>query len=206
MERRYLLATILILFIILSSYHKILKAGIEGSAHDFSGKSWNQGGTCLPCHTPHNSDTKINDAPLWNHEVTVATFTIYRSPTLGGIIEQPREPSLICLSCHDGTVSLGSFGGNTGSSYIDSSALIDTDLSDDHPISIKWSHQHVSGNQMCSNCHDVHDPSFVGTLPFFDGYVECSTCHDVHNSFGYPKLLRLPNQSSQICLICHEMS
>ncbi|MHC4642831.1 MAG: cytochrome c3 family protein [Planctomycetota bacterium] len=59
---------------------------------------------------------------------------------------------------------------------------------------------------MCSNCHDVHDPSFVGTLPFFDGYVECSTCHDVHNSFGYPKLLRLPNQSSQICLICHEMS
>ncbi len=206
MERRYLLTGFLILFVIPGSYPETLKADITGSAHDFAGKNWNQGGTCLPCHAPHNTNQTISDAPLWNHEVTMANFTLYSSPTVGGIIEQPRGPSLMCLSCHDGSVPLGSFGGNTGSSYIGSSALIDTDLSDDHPVSIKWSHQHVSGNQMCSNCHDVRDPSFVGTLPFFDGYVECSTCHDVHNGFGYPKLLRVPNQSSQICLFCHDMS
>ncbi|MHC4083650.1 MAG: cytochrome c3 family protein [Planctomycetota bacterium] len=206
MKRRYLLAGVLILFVILDPYPEFLNAYISGSAHDFSNKNWNQGGPCLPCHTPHSSDTIIIDAPLWNHEVTVANFTLYSSPTLGGVTEQPREPSLICLSCHDGTVSLGSFGGNMGSDYIGSSALIDTDLSDDHPISIQWSHQHVTGNQMCSNCHDVRDPSFVGALPFFDGYVECSTCHDVHNSFGYPKLLRLPNENSQVCVFCHAMS
>jgi predicted CXXCH cytochrome family protein len=206
MKKISLLAGLLILLIILNSYLETIKADITGSAHDFSDKNWNQGGPCQPCHAPHNSNTMITEAPLWNHEVTGASFTLYSSPTLGGVPEQPKEPSRLCLSCHDGSVPLGNFGGNMSSDYIGGSALIDTDFTNDHPFSIKWQHQHVAGNQMCSNCHDVHDPSWVGALPFFNGYVECSTCHDVHNSFGYPKLLRLPSQSSQICIFCHEMS
>jgi predicted CXXCH cytochrome family protein len=209
MTKRYLLAGSFVLLLILGSYFGTIKADITGSMHDFSSAGWNPGGEiCEPCHTPHNADLAIIGSPLWNHEETTASFTIYSSPTLVVTPEQPRGPSKLCLSCHDGTVSLDSFGGNIGSTFISGPAKIGTVLSDDHPVSIKWEHQNDIGNQTCANCHNVHDPSDPGALPFFGSsypnvYVECSTCHDVHNSTVNPKLLRLPMQGSQLCLHCH---
>ena len=78
-------------------------------------------------------------------------------------------------------------------------ALIGTDLSDDHPVSIQWQHPSDMGYNMCVNCHGGSRQ-----LPFFDGYVECATCHDVHNGSNYDKLLRKPLQGSQICFHCHD--
>jgi len=177
--------------------------GITGSAHDFSSEAWSSGKICLPCHTPHNANSSIQDAPLWNHEITTASYILYSSPTLQETPEQPGSVSKLCLSCHDGTVALESFGGNSGSNFISSNALIGTNLSDDHPISIQWSHQDVNGNQ-CSNCHDVHqNPSFISVLPFYNGKVECATCHDPHNGYNYTKLLRKSLAASEICFHCH---
>jgi predicted CXXCH cytochrome family protein len=212
MEKRYLLAGRLILLVIFCSYFGDVKANITGSKHDFSlATSWNPGGEiCEPCHVPHNPIpgddpvTGTTDAPLWNHDITAATFTVYDSPTLFGTAEQPRGPTKLCLSCHDGTVALDSFGQNIGGTPIPDSVLIDTDLSDDHPVSIDWTHQNDGLEQMCTNCHQVHPSSaFISELPFFNGYVECSSCHDTHNTAGNPKLLRLPIQGSQLCLHCH---
>ena len=178
--------------------------GIQGSRHDFSTEAWNnEGEICRPCHTPHNAQPQI---PLWNHETTVAAFMLYSSPTLEGTPEQPREGSKSCLSCHDGSVAVDSYGGNTGDNYLGGTALIGTDLSDDHPISILWpeNHWNTLDFAMCLNCHNNRPPpSFVSELPFFDGYVECATCHDAHNGSDYEKLLRLPLQNSEICLYCH---
>ena len=50
---------------------------IRGSGHDFSDASWSNGEICLPCHTPHNSNLDVARAPLWNHELTTATYTLY---------------------------------------------------------------------------------------------------------------------------------
>ena len=67
--------------------------------------------------------------PLWNHKVTTATYTLYSSPTLKATLSQPTHyGSKLCLSCHDGTVALDSFGGNTGTTFIDSSNSVGTDL------------------------------------------------------------------------------
>ena len=61
----------------------ILAQTIVGSAHDFSDDSWNTSGQiCLVCHTPHNADVAVSNAPLWNHETTQATFTPYTSATM----------------------------------------------------------------------------------------------------------------------------
>ena len=179
-------------------------AEISGSKHDFSGEGWNaKGEICLPCHTPHNADVSPNGVPLWNHETSTALFTLYDSPTLKGTVEQPRDVSLACLSCHDGTVAIDSFGGDVGSEFITGEALIGADLADDHPVSIKWEHLSDGAGSPCLNCHTFQPTTLVSTLPFFDGYVECSTCHDVHNEADYPGLLRLPMQGSQLCLHCH---
>ncbi len=202
----FIKASLVLLILFLFTGIQILGV-IAGSAHDFSSDAWNSSGEiCLPCHIPHNADMTVSDAPLWNHEVTTATYTLYSSPTMNVPVNQPQGVSVLCLSCHDGTVALDSYGGTSGTNYISGNSLIGTNLSDDHPISIEWQHQtndlHTSG--WCSNCHNMHStPTFVSELPFFNRYIECATCHDVHNTSGYTKLLRKPLAGSEICFHCH---
>ncbi len=179
------------------------RGGIVGSAHDFSIFGWAQNQICLPCHTPHNADTTV-EAPLWNHELTSATFELYSSQWLDEQPEQPGANSMLCLSCHDGTVALDSFGGAAGMTLIAGDALIGTDLGDDHPIGIDWSHQNT--DLVCFNCHDPYAPpgdNFISALPFYGGKIECGTCHTPHDEKGNPYLLRLPILGSQVCLHCH---
>jgi predicted CXXCH cytochrome family protein len=180
-------------------------ADIAGSAHDLRSYGWSGGEICIVCHTPHDADTTVSASPLWNHEVTTATYTLYSSPTMDVTVNQPGAESKLCLSCHDGTVALDSFGGATGSTYIDSGALIDTDLSDDHPVGIDWFHQTLSATPDCSGCHQISPSAFVGP-PFFAGRLECATCHDVHNRevASEPGLLRRTLAGSELCLWCHE--
>jgi len=183
-------------------------AGIQGSVHDFTGNGWSGGEICGVCHTPHSSNIGT-DAPLWNHAISTADYTTYSSPTMDVIADQPTPGGIsrMCLSCHDGTIAIDSFGGNNGSTFITGKANLGTDLSNDHPIGIQWIHQTFeSGSADCLNCHDLFNPSVnMGKeLKFFNGKVECPSCHDVHNSKVMDvKLLRKPLAGSQICLHCH---
>ncbi len=200
---------LLVLGVVISFAHS-LPGQISGSPHDFSGSSWNSTGEiCVVCHTPHAADSSAGAAPLWNHQVTTATFSLYSSPTLKVQPEQPRGVTRLCLSCHDGTVALDSFGGMTGNAYISGKAKIGTDLSDDHPVSIKWKHQTRGPNGSLPNCFNCHERGGwthrTGPLPFFDGFVECATCHDPHNGTpGNGHLLRKTTAGSELCLHCHK--
>jgi predicted CXXCH cytochrome family protein len=179
---------------------------IAGSVHDFSGDAWSGGEICIACHTPHNALT-APDGPLWNHELTAATFTTYSSSTLDATIGQPGGVSKLCLSCHDGTVAIDSFGGATGSIMITGNALLGTSLSNDHPISITYD------TALANADGELADPSTVtsglgGTITadmLFSDQMECASCHDVHNTVttGTPSLLRINNAGSALCLKCH---
>ena len=139
--------------------------------------------------------------------MTSAAYTVYSSPTLDVAAGQPGGASKLCLSCHDGTVAIDSFGGATGSQFATGSALIGTDLSDDHPIGIGWEHQ--TQTPACSNCHDPRDPGDMTGIatPFFgppgSRTLECPTCHDAHGTNGEPWLLRVTPVGSALCLYCH---
>ncbi len=181
-------------------------ASISGSSHDFSDDGWSEFEICKPCHTPHDADTSAL-APLWNHELPTGTsYVVYDSPWLHEEAEQPGPASRLCLSCHDGTIALDSFGGATGDVFIGEDGLIGTDLSDDHPIGIPWTHQYSDLN--CANCHNPYDPDWERALPFFDAKVECLTCHDPHNGGSAPSepgMLRLTLSGSQLCFHCHSL-
>ena len=113
---------------------------------------------------------------------------------------QPSGVSLLCLSCHDGTVAASNYGGTgDNSEYVTGTANLGTDLSNDHPISIDWEHQTLETDALCTNCHFTSNP-----VPFFNGRVECASCHDVHDGTPYEKLLRLGISGSPLCLHCHE--
>ena len=182
-------------------------AQIAGSAHDFSDNlagedAWNTGGEiCAVCHTPHNGDATVSDAALWDHELTTATYQLYDSAyrsTIQGTASQPAGLSKLCLSCHDGTVGLDSFGGVTGTTnYIGNyvaTADVTTDLRDDHPTSITYA--------------EGTDPDLKASTSFTNvklvgGSVECVSCHNVHNESGADKLLVVDNTASALCAECH---
>lgn len=192
---------------------------ILGSAHDFATQGFTGRQTCVVCHTPHSPDANYIQAPLWNHKSAQESFALYSSgaTTISG---QPNGVSKLCLSCHDGTVAIDSFGGATGDSFISgpTNSGMQGAFNDDHPISINFDAALATSNAA------LHDPTTrtvtigsgsekprsgtVATLMLSNGSVQCSSCHDVHNNFAVPgdngrPLLKVSKAGSSICFTCH---
>ncbi len=187
------------------------QAAISGTAHDFSGRGWTADNQiCVVCHVPHNPVTNLNPLVLlWNHDATTATFQPYQSNWMSQTPGQPGPASIRCLSCHDGTVATDSFSGRIGTSFLTfgNPGFIDTDLRDDHPVGMEWTHRDFT-RLACSNCHNMHsNPSFVSPLVFYDKFIECGTCHEPHGvtpaNPGGSNFLRISTQNSAICQHCH---
>lgn len=175
---------------------------IVGSKHDFSAFGWSEGQICLPCHTPHKAMDV--DAPLWNHELTQATYTLYDGSS-APYDEALDTSSILCMSCHDGTVALDSFGGKSGSVFMDGDALVGVNLRDDHPVG-KTGVYPVSGSWGFRPADSWQGQGMYLRDLEVDGspekVVSCSTCHNPHNSqHGY--MLRRSNAGSNLCLTCH---
>jgi len=194
---------------------------ITGTAHDLSAQGFSGGQICVVCHTPHNSDTTVSTAPLWNHEVTTTTYSMYTSDNLDATSDgQPSGTSKLCLSCHDGTVAVDSFGGNTGTNFVSGSPAIGGggNLTDDHPISITYN------TALSTTDPGLYDPATrtvtigqggdktrtgtVASLMLSAGKVQCTSCHDVHNNFvgsgtNDQPFLKVSKANSDLCLTCH---
>ena len=72
---------------------------------------------CIFCHTPHGANDTA-PTPLWNREVAdeATTYIPYNSSSMEATgIGRPGGSSKLCLSCHDGTIALGSVGVLAGS-------------------------------------------------------------------------------------------
>ncbi|MDH5738005.1 MAG: cytochrome c3 family protein [Gammaproteobacteria bacterium] len=190
-------------------------ADITLSAHDFSAAAWNSTGEmCVTCHTPHNAGGAAT-GPLWNHTFSgELAYSVYTSPngTLDAVAGQPSGASKLCLSCHDGTVALESFGGNgavttTLMGAVNPLADVGTNLSDDHPISISYAADtSLAGVGTAVTVGDlVTKTGTIGSELVPGGTVECSSCHDVHNTYTFAgtPLLRLDPAGSTLCLTCH---
>jgi len=158
---------------------------------------------CIFCHTPHNSSPR---PPLWNKRDPGVTYTLYASSTIQGNIGQPERSSLLCLSCHDGTIALGNvlsrsdpiifFGGVT--TLPPGTTNLTTDLSDDHPLSFLYN------SALATQDGELADPStLTGPVKLEDGFMECTACHDPHEN-PIQDFLVASNQYSDLCLYCHQ--
>ena len=165
-------------------------------------------GLCVFCHTPHNASPA---APLWNRAATGKTYTPYSSSTARGSAGQPTRGSLVCLSCHDGTIALGSvlsratpiaMSGGVTTIPATAAGYLGTDLSDDHPVSINYANTYNA--RLSSGQGELVAPSSLTGQVRLDstGQLQCTTCHDPHSDAN-PKMLVMANTASALCITCH---
>lgn len=188
-------------------------ATVVGTPHDLSAALPNTQQVCVFCHTPHQSGTSVD--PLWNHTLsTVASYGVYASATLNATptdIGGGTSASNLCMSCHDGTVGPGSLYNNPNrangteetpsapwapATLISGTALLGTDLSNDHPVNFTYDATLVGADGGLVA---------VGSLPswaLIGGQVQCSSCHDPHNNTN-GAFLPIPNTNSAVCTSCH---
>jgi len=205
---------------------------------------------CIFCHAPHNTirlstapggtgpqaNAAFTYLPLWNHTLTAnfGSYTMYENGTgapqtgpkasqaMAQGISQPGGVSLLCLSCHDGTVSVNSYGNTDQPSLSQSSGgptmgagyIIGKNnyLGNHHPIGFDYDQVITDGDTQIrsadvavftSNTDFVRNHLYTGT----DGpnkYMECATCHAVHNTGNTGEsLLWRSDTQSRMCLTCH---
>ena len=164
---------------------------------------------CIFCHVVHHAS---GVTPLWNHSMSsVSNYVVYSSDrltSLGLTIPQPNGASRLCLSCHDGTVALGSVSSGApqitmqnGTTVLPSTDpdYLGTDLSKDHPISF------VYNKALANNDPEVNDPSQLTTKAVrmdSQNRLQCTACHDPHND-QYGDFLVMDNTASALCIVCH---
>jgi len=223
--------------------------GIKSTSHDLS-KASGRGNTygvddgtldriCIYCHAPHHT-IKPEDAapaltyyPLWNHDLsTIATYQMYQNASsilewpnsiqhqLNATLTQPGSVSKLCLSCHDGSVAVSSYGNfnggistskRTGTTKITINPKfgigVGGDLRNHHPIGFDYGAVQLADDE-------IRDPSTVlyGNNPagltindlLFGGKMECASCHDVHNTKNSgSKFTWVQDTGSNLCFSCH---
>jgi len=154
------------------------------------------------CHTPHNA---APGAQGWNRRTRSTTYTPYTSSTLKSAPGQPNGSSLLCLSCHDGTVALGEMLSRgapvqVAGGKISGSALLGTDLSDDHPVSFVYDSMLRSRRGELADPATLAKPSRVRLDS--SGRLQCTTCHDPHDDRN-GNFLVVANTASALCRTCH---
>lgn len=217
---------ILISAIIISlSICALIFAGVSETKHNFSSPTYSPNAyfysarqVCVFCHTAHNSDL-TNPAPLWNHENSAETYNMYNSNTMDmSRTPQPNKGSLVCLSCHDGTIAINSLNnvpgpsgagtyGTPGGSALDgsgkltsaSNAYIGIDLQDDHPVGVIYDQSKDNDFYIKTG-----NPLLYPDKLLSDGlYVECNSCHNPHDD-TYSNFLVESNANSALCGRCHQ--
>ena len=184
-------------------------ASIQGTPHDLSQKGWGTTEICKFCHIPHLAQS-VSGAPLWNHQTSIATYTLYSSATFKGTSTQPGATSKLCLSCHDGTVASDSFanGGvlQTGSHFMTTTNRVGFGgtLTSDHPISFTYDAGLVGLDATLVTPASANYVDAASQIPLFAGKLECSSCHGAHDN-TYGKFLRVSNAGSALCLKCHKL-
>lgn len=219
----------------------VAMAGISTSKHDLADPLQYTGAllsACQYCHTPHHA-VIAGTAPLWNRTISAGytsaggagTYQVYGAlnPGVTGstlsttTVNQPGSNSKTCLSCHDGTLAIGSVINGTGGTVTDLGANVDatglivstatnigTDLRDDHPVGVVYNTAASKAGLNATLSNNAGDPTRLvagkNWTIYGDGAggntVECGSCHDPHNTTpGQQPFLK--DALATMCTDCH---
>jgi len=198
-------------------------AVVAGSPHDLRPISSNLTETCVMCHTPHQP-TGQTTKPLWNHTLSsVASYGVYSSPTMNAVptdIGGGSAVSNLCMSCHDGTVSVLALYNNPpagaplllsptpsgfnadGTLTAANSANVGTDLTNDHPVNFTYDAALAVADGGLVTPDSAAYVDAAHTIPLYTGTLQCASCHNPHDDTN-GAFLRKSNTGSALCITCH---
>lgn len=193
---------------------------VEGSGGTMG--RWNQyGEVCVYCHTPHGASS-TEPGPLWNRassrgdsqywrygdttmsgQVAQTQYGDFPWPSLAGRTRRMNLHSMMCLSCHDGTVGMdavlnmpgsgkySTVGEWTGGSY--NGGAVNTFLS-------TWTNSnglttnHLPMNS-CFGCHSTGSGLRSKLFPFKEGWVAPYVSGSMDLRDDHPVAINLPDTS-----------
>ncbi len=162
---------------------------------------------CAYCHAPHSG---LNTG-LWNQKLTTQVYTTYSSNTQTNLTAQPMlgGESNQCLSCHDGTVAVGStvaYGQVMTFGSMLSSDVFGSNMQTSHPFSLVLPiKDNVNLAATLAASGQTVDPT--KSIKLINGNIECTSCHNPHVQAIDPisqNFLVTSNSSGQMCLACHD--
>lgn len=182
---------------------------------------------CLPCHVPHNP-AEPTLRRLWNHDVDLTkAYTLFNGKTTPAsgdtkYTNDLDEKSRKCLSCHDGTIAVDSFGikgtlnasashtlgttadgdGSTAGYVIGGGGT----LQHDHPVSLEYPELASTSLKSRADATTALGSSYAFSTGTVNGVstkiMTCGTCHNPHGT-GNKQFLRVDNTGSALCFSCH---
>ena len=218
--RRSALAELSALLLVLNFAFIARADSVVNSVHNLSAngpgtiKASSEKNACIFCHTVHQAS---GVTPLWNHSMSsVSNYVVYSSARLDSLhltIPQPNGASRLCLSCHDGTVALGSVSSRAAAIQMQNGVInmpatdannLGTVLSGDHPVSFFYD------TALKTRDIIVNDPKNLSSKAVkMDSQhrMQCTSCHDPHNDqFGNFLVMKNDNNGSPLCLVCHNQN
>ena len=217
-----------------------LRSTVAGSGGTKTGVNGPSYALCNYCHVAHKFSSEVTAAGgsakvpgqlLWNHTLSSSTaYSTYTSVTMqnkdiaslqpsGTPDSDVQNPSILCMSCHDGTVALNStytgLLGNSGNGMPLNMVINPADANKTHPVNFTYDTTlaQATGMRLPSGPYgvDVNSPSSA-VVPLFAGKMQCATCHEPHRGgtsdatghllFRNFKAVYTDAQGSW-CLYCH---
>lgn len=219
--------------LILGSKHDLTSLNQRAGVEAMGGVAYTDyDNPCIYCHLPPEKTVGEGESgggiSGWNRIRPVAKqFETYNSASLQERVNRPSDISMLCLSCHDGTLAMDrivfkpmgwssdkqatlhmKLGADSDVNHCGKChdgevahdirvKTIGTDLRDDHPISVRYAGFAIDN----PNFRTVDSPfGFDNGVTLYDGMVECASCHDIHNPQAR-MLLRL--EPNLLCGTCH---
>lgn len=171
--------------------------GLIGGPHDFSDPHGLAGGPCNACHVPHVHALRPTTQPTTEPSIRVFPIPGQRRVFVPNAY-MPGAKSLICLSCHDGTIATSTIGSSHALlAGVRAGFVLPGGFAwQDHPIGVPYPNDR----------RNFRPKSFVvkdDRVRLPEGRVECISCHEPHNRFGLRGMLVMSNRRSALCLRCH---
>lgn len=193
-------------------------SSLTGSVHDLYSGSVAPGQAdedaastkaCVYCHTP--SPAHPPQAARWDTKALAGSFSVWSGISRSDNPTALGESSLLCWSCHDGTVAADAAGTVPQFNPAPKPTAFETFgpgvLADADPLGGPGGpeHTHPVGIPYLPASDLVPAPAggqFPNGVRLIDGKVECMSCHNPHSADARP-FLAASNSGSALCCTCH---
>lgn len=173
-----------------------------------SGVAGASANVCGYCHAPHGGQ-----AGLWNQTLTTTNYTHYTKTSSSTEKNDTVQPPLgkgsnRCLSCHDGTIAVGSSTayGQMATGSLHAADILSSDMRFSHPFSLA-SVPPVDNIDIAQALQTGKTLDSTHSVRLIHGNVECTSCHDPHvqaRDLYSQNFLVMNSVNGALCLACHD--